>query len=75
MADRPAKNSEAGAETISCPCCRWAWTVDQTTQKAILAELRGWDRRFDRPETILGAILECLADNPLGPSRERSEKV
>lgn len=33
-----------------------------TIRQQIVQELKGWDRRFDRPETIAASILQLCAD-------------
>ena len=52
----------AGAPKITCPFCRRSWRVTEATQKAIREELECWDRRFDRPETIVEAIVDLLSE-------------
>src|ERR1700730_17502638 len=53
-----ASASEAGAPDTIC-CCR---LKRDEALSHILAELKDWDRRFDRAETIAGLILDRLSE-------------
>src|SRR5262245_59713898 len=52
---------EAEGDVLTCPHCHRSWEVDQRILRAILDELRGWDRRFDGPETLARQILDLIS--------------
>ncbi|MGH6846794.1 MAG: hypothetical protein ACREC0_04965 [Methylocella sp.] len=57
-----ATTVDAGAPEIICPSCRHRWKLTEEVREAILMDLRSWDRRFDRPETLASQILEILSE-------------
>ena len=57
----PPAKKETGCGLI-CPHCHRTWNVSLETRKAILSELRTWNRRFDSPEMIGEAIFEHLSE-------------
>lgn len=48
--------------SLTCPCCRRSWVIPEEVRKECLAEMKSWDRRYDRPETILSEILSILSE-------------
>ena len=50
----------AGAPETICPCCRRPLTPTKAIREAILAEVQGWDYRFERAETVADAILDLM---------------
>jgi len=67
MADRPTL-------TLTCPCCRHSWAVPETCRKAILTELETWDRRYDRPEMLVEAVLTLVGTANREMEAEHSHK-
>jgi hypothetical protein len=55
--------ADAGAPEFTCPHCHRSWAASSSLREAMLRELMGWDARFDRPETIVEAILELVAED------------
>lgn len=52
--------AETGAPEITCPCCGVPFRPTRKALQAMVAELRGWDRLGDDPQTIVDAIFACL---------------
>ncbi len=57
--------------TLTCPFCQKAWKAPEAVRQAILAELNGWDRRFDGAENCAEAIFDLLSQE-LGPKEKVS---
>lgn len=51
-----------GDFTFSCPCCSAALRVPPELKETLARELRHWDRRFDRAETIVESLLSLLSE-------------
>jgi hypothetical protein len=59
QADVEIEKSDGG--DLTCPHCRHQVHLDPLVRESILDTLRGWDRRFDGPESVLEIVLDALA--------------
>ena len=53
MSDRPV---------LICPLCEESRLLSEEAYRMAVRELLEWDRRFDRPETILDSLISVLSD-------------
>jgi hypothetical protein len=65
-----ANVADNGGLTLCCPCCGSTRAISLETQEELFRELRAWDRRFERPETMVETLLEILGQAPVPARRQ-----
>lgn len=57
------ERAEAGAPKFICPSCRTPLALSESARQELHREVESWDRRFDRPQTIVNSILDVIAED------------